>query len=284
MKRYLCIGFILFVQCWCMPVYGQSFFDKFDIKAAGKPINGKQLLAKCMDVDVVFFGELHDDSLCHVAEYQLLTQLTASNKTIALGLEMLETEDQTLLNEYQENKATYQHFEASANLWGNWDTDYKPIFNAALEKKIPIYATNVPRRYASLVAKRGFGALDSLSEQARAWICPLPIEVPYQQSSYQVMRKMMGGHQEGNDKAMDRFVAAQALKDATMAYIIVKNRPTGGILLHINGSFHSDYNQGILTFLKKLDPRTRTLTISFRRKENEDATNVELADVVIIAN
>ncbi len=252
------------------------------LSAGGKPITYAQLLARCKEADVIFFGELHDDSIGHLAEQELLEDLAALPGPLALGLEMLETEDQTVLDEYRSGFATQAQLEASANLWGNWETDYLPLVRFAVQRKLPIYATNVPRRYASLVARRGLPALDSLSEQAKLWIAPLPIMVPYQQSSYQKMRGMMAGHGMADTAATNRFVAAQAIKDATMGYIIARNRPAGGRLLHINGSFHSDYNEGILYYLRRNDPRVRTLTISYRPTGAEDAGNKALADIVVV--
>jgi hypothetical protein len=38
---------------------------------------------------------------------------------------------------------------------------------------------------------------------------------------------------------------AQASKDATMAYFSVKNFNQGDLLFHFEGSYHSNYQQGI---------------------------------------
>jgi hypothetical protein len=39
---------------------------------------------------------------------------------------------------------------------------------------------------------------------------------------------------------------AQASKDATMAYFSVKNFNQGDLLFHFEGSYHSNYQQGII--------------------------------------
>ena len=263
----------------------QPGFMKMKITAAGKPISYRDLVAKCAEADIIFFGELHDDSLCHEFEKDLLISvLTEMPPPPMLAMEMLEADHQTVLDEYLAGQITEKQWEVSANLWDNW-ADYKPLLSICKVNHVPLIATNVPRRYASLVARRGLKALDSLSGQAKAWMAPMPLQVPYGQASYRMMRDMMGGHGgEADTAATNRFVAAQAIKDATMAYFIAKNRPPGTRLLHINGSFHSDYNEGILTYLKKLDPKARTLTISFRQKGAEDAGKKGLADVVVTKN
>lgn len=285
MKEYGRVLALVFLGWWAAAPASAQVFKGLKLLAGGKPITYAQLLVKCKDSDVIFFGELHDDSLAHAAELELLHDLAQFPQPLALGLEMLETEDQTVLNEYLNAQATGAQLEASANLWENWQSDYLPLVDFARSRRIPVLATNVPRRYASLVAKRGLPALDSLSDQAQAWMAPLPLTVPYRQPSYLRMREMMGGgHGAADSAGAQRMVAAQALKDATMAYIIIRGWPAAGRLLHINGSYHSDYNEGIVTYLKKLDPRTRTLTISYRRKDAEDAAKKDLADVMVIGD
>jgi uncharacterized iron-regulated protein len=252
------------------------------ITSQGTSITYEQLLAKCQQADVIFFGELHDDIQGHHAELELLKDLAKLPQPLAIGLEMLESEDQTVLDELMRDQATFKHLEGAAVLWPNWEQDYLPLVQFAKEKKIAVWATNVPRRYAALVAKRGLPALDSLSPQAKTWMAPLPFNVPYDQASYIAMRTIMGGHGTDNNAASDRFVAAQAIKDITMAYFINKGLPKGGRLLHINGSFHSDYNEGILTYLKKFNPNLRTLTLAFRAKDADHIDKPNLADVVIV--
>jgi uncharacterized iron-regulated protein len=280
-KRGVWLVLALMVSFWgSTSLMGQTF-KNVSIKAHGKPISYGELLNRCRAAEVIFFGELHDDSLCHLLERELLAALQADKVPIAVGMEMLETEDQTVLQEYMRGQATYAQFETSASLWGNWEADYKPILDFCKANQVPLLATNVPRRYASLVARRGLQALDSLTTEAKAWMAPLPLQVPYGQASYKAMRTMMGGHGDANDEVANRFVAAQALKDATMAHSISKMRGKGSRYLHINGSFHSNYNEGILTYLKRLEPAVKTLTLSFVRAGTEDAQVTVLADVVL---
>ena len=76
------------------------------------------------------------------------------------------------------------------------------------------------------------------------------------------MLEMMGGH-GGID-----IVKAQAIKDATMAYFIQKNRTKNSVFLHINGAYHSDFKEGIYWHLKQLDSTVKCITISTVKDEN----------------
>ncbi len=51
----------------------------------------------------------------------------------------------------------------------------------AKENKIPFIATNVPRRYANVVKDNGLPYLDSLSNEAKRYLPPLPIQFTYKE-------------------------------------------------------------------------------------------------------
>ena len=65
----------------------------------------------------------------------------------------------------------------------------------------------------------------------------------------------MSGHNTEN------LSMAQAIKDATMAESIWMHLKPNTLFVHFNGSFHSDYYQGIGWYLKRERPDLRILTI-----------------------
>lgn len=69
------------------------------------------------------------------------------------------------------------------------------------------------------------------------------------------MQEMMGKHGANIAKA-------QGLKDATMAYFILKNWEKGKTFLHFNGSYHSDNYEGIIWHLKRKNPDLKIISIS----------------------
>lgn len=79
-----------------------------------------------------------------------------------------------------------------ARLWNNHKTDYKPLVDFAKNNRTPFIATNVPRRYASMVFREGFEALNSLPSNEKKWIAPLPIPYDSTLPGYVKMIEMMG--------------------------------------------------------------------------------------------
>ena len=47
------------------------------------------------------------------------------------------------------------NFREEAKLWPNYNTDYAPILEFAKKNELDFIATNIPRRYASMVARNG---------------------------------------------------------------------------------------------------------------------------------
>ncbi len=90
----------------------------------------------------------------------------------------------------------------------------------------------------------------------------------------------MGGH---SGKAMN-FVYAQAAKDATMAHFINKNLGRGTSFLHLNGAYHSNNDEGIIWYLKRLNDDLKIVTIASCEQNKIDKLeeeNYQLADFII---
>ena len=238
-----------------------QIFDK-----NGKKTSYEKLLKAGEKADVVLFGEYHDNSVVHWLQLEFTKDL-AQKKDLVLGAEMLEADNQKQLDQYLKGEINQKQLDSSARLWKNYKTDYKPLVDFAKDKKINFIATNVPRRYASLVFKKDLVALDSLSALEKSWIAPLPIEFDINLPGYKGMMSMQGGH------AGEKMPKAQAIKDATMAYFINKNRKENSIFVHYNGTYHSDNYEGINWYLRKLDADMQIVTIAM--VEQKDITKLE---------
>ena len=239
-------------------------YQIFDKK--GKKSSYEKVLKASEKTDVVLFGEIHDNSVVHWLQLEFTKDL-AQRKPLVLGAEMLEADNQKQLDQYLKGEINQKQLDSSARLWKNYKTDYKPLVDFAKDKKINFIATNVPRRYASLVFKKDLVALDSLSALEKSWIAPLPIEFDINLPGYKGMMSMQGGH------AGEKMPKAQAIKDATMAYFINKNRKENSIFVHYNGTYHSDNYEGINWYLKKLDADIQIVTIAM--VEQKDITKLE---------
>ena len=247
---------MVFISATAMKT-GMPAYNLFDKK--GKEAKYKHLVKDAAEADVVLFGELHNNPIGHWLQLELTKSLyDEKNGNIVLGAEMFEADNQLLLDEYITGLIRERNFENEAKLWDNYQTDYKPLVEFAKKRNLKFVATNIPRRYASLVHQQGFEALDSLPATARAYIAPLPVLYDPELPGYKGMLAMMGdmGH------ANDNLPKAQAIKDATMAHFILENLEPGQTLIHYNGAYHSNNFEGIYWYLKQMNPELKILTIT----------------------
>ena len=279
---FLFIGFAILISARSDKVAYRMF------NAKGKVTDYKELLKEAEKADIIFFGEMHDNPICHWLELELAKDLYKEKKErLVLGAEMFERDNQLLLNEYISKMIRKKDFEAEAKLWKNYGTDYAPIVDFAVENHIPFIATNIPRRFASLVNRKGFEGLDSINAVERGMIAPLPMKFNPELDCYKKMKEMMGPEAAGSHIS-DNIEKAQAIKDATMAHFILKNFSEGMTFLHYNGSYHSEHYQGIVWYVREYNKRTaytlNILTISCVEQKSLKAlegNNLNLADFII---
>lgn len=238
---------------------------------------------------------------------------------LALGAEMFETDQQAALDEYLNPTDTstkteimvtpmgammggdpqYDKLKKTIKLWPNFKTDYKPLVDFAKENKLPFIATNIPRKYATLVYRSGMGALDTLSEDKKQLFPTMPMPYDSNLNCYAEIFKATGGHGGQN------LPLSQAIKDATMAWKIYGNLPSvpekykgGGVFIHYNGSYHSDNHESIEWYINQeekylwsvsrfaIPPQpTKIITISTRTQTNVSALekeNLGIADFIIV--
>jgi uncharacterized iron-regulated protein len=274
MKKLLYIFPLIFLLC----VAAKSDKPAYRLfNAKGHSADYGDLLKAAKDADIILFGEVHSNPVCHWLELELTKDLYEVKKhNLVLAAEMFERDNQLLLNEYMAKLIRKKDFEAEAKLWKNYRTDYAPIVDFASEKGLKFIATNVPRRYAALVNAKGFEGLDSLNSLERALMATLPIKYNPDLPCYKKMREMM---KDSPEHAGENISKAQALKDATMAQFILKNGYDPITVLHFNGSYHSDDHDGIVYYLNEINKKTavtlKILTISTVEQDTLDDLSKE---------
>ena len=245
--------------------------------AKGKKVSYDKMIKILGEKDIVLFGEFHNNPISHWMQLEVTTALKQS-RDMVLGAEMFEQDNQDALNLYVQGKIKAKALDSMARLWKNYPTDYAPLVNFAKENNLDFAATNVPRKYAAMVSKGGFEALDTISAKEKSWIAPLPIAYDPELPGYKKMLEMMGGHSGAN------LPKAQAIKDATMAYFILQHYKQGSLFIHYNGSYHSDNYEGILWHLKNKRPELKYGTITTVSQKDVNsllAENIGRADYII---
>ncbi len=248
----------------------------------GEPVVFSEMLNASAEARVVLFGELHNNPIAHWLQLELSIGLAGlPDKNLVLGGEMFEADDQIVLDEYFQGLILERHFRTEAKLWNNYETDYRPLVELARERGFPFIATNIPRRYAALVHRRGFEALEKLSDQARSYIAPLPVPYDPDLPGYRAMLEMEGLPAHGTEN----FPKAQAIKDATMGYFIMRHLPEDGVFVHFNGAYHSNNYEGIYWYLNQYSEEPlRIVTISTVEQTEVDHLEEQhhgLADFII---
>ena len=242
----------------CAEGFSQEAFAFFTQN--GKRTSYRKLLRKSKKADIVLFGEYHNNPIAHWLEVKLTKDLLGK-RSLILGAEIFERDNQDALDGYLEGTIDQKGLDTLARLWKNYKTDYKPWVDLAKREKLPIVATNIPRKYANLVYKKGLQALDTLPSAERKWIVSLPFPYDGNLSQYEKMKKMARHNPEN-------LPMSQAIKDATMAESIETHYKKESLFLHLNGSYHSDFFQGIYWYLRKRNPNLKILTISTLSQSN----------------
>jgi uncharacterized iron-regulated protein len=252
-------------------------YQLFDEK--GKKTSYKKILKEVEGADIILFGELHNNPINHWLQYELTKDVFEQiNENMVLGAEMFEADNQNTLNEYLSGKFDYKTLKTEIKVWPNNTTDYQPLVDFALKHQLTFVATNIPRRYANLVYKLGFGALNSINDDGRKFIAPLPIAYDKELPGYKKIVEMSGGHGGEN------LPKAQAIKDATMAHFILKNWKKGQIFIHYNGTYHSNNFEGISWYLNNEKPGLKIVTIGAVEQDKIDSLaeeNIGIANFTI---
>ncbi len=256
-----------------------QFYD-----AEGNKITYEQSLEGVLEADFIFFGELHNDPVGHYFQKRMLKDLfQVKNNSFVLAMEMFEADDQLKIDEYIQGLISQKSFESEARLWNNYVTDYKPLIEFARENNIKVIASNVPRRYASALYQNGFEILQNLSEVQKDLMSPIPFPIDRNLSSYKPLDSNSPLH--GGSAQKKYLLESQALKDATMAHRIESHYEEGKTFLHINGSYHSDYKQGIVHYLSSSSVKNKSIkTISVKKEKNIhnfNPENIQIADYIL---
>lgn len=249
----------------------------------GDEVDFDEIIETSLESDLVLFGEHHTNPICHWLQLEIVKNLhTKKNGNIILGSEIFENDDQVIIDEYMDSLFSYKRFKGEMKLWGNFTTDYKPIFDFAFDNKIKFVATNIPRRYASLVASKGYDALDSLSEEAKSFIAPPPFHIDTTLKGYSDMAKMFGPDMSHKANYM---MKAQAIKDQTMAHNIMLNLEENKTFFHINGTYHNKNYEGIIWYVKQKMSEVKIASIVTVMQKNVDELeekNIGMGDFIIV--
>jgi uncharacterized iron-regulated protein len=225
-----------------------------------KVISVDDIIRNVDNADVLFFGEEHNDSTCHVLELTIFNKLALKYPgKAALSLEMFETDCQNVLNEYLAGLIREKNFITEARAWHNYK-DYRPMIELAKSAHIPVIAANAPARYVNMVNRMGLTSLQKLDDIGRSWLPLLPVDTATG-AYYDKFIEIMGGH---NSMGGMQMYQAQNLWDATMGWSIARffKKHRNYKIFQVNGGFHSEEKLGAAAQLMKYAPKVKILNIA----------------------
>jgi uncharacterized iron-regulated protein len=232
----------------------------------------ESMLADVSKADVVFLGEEHDDPGTHRLERAALEGIGRRRGKVVLAMEMFERDAQPTLNDYLAGNIGEADFLKVSRPWPKYVTDYRGMVEFAKAKGWPVIAGNVPRRLASLVGRKGLVSVDSLPPTDRAFMAA-QFECPRDKYFDRFTETMgdMSGHGQAKITPQEaaamigRFYEAQCVKDETMGEAIAAAREKypESIVVHVNGSFHSDFAMGTAERARRRLSGQRIAVVSF---------------------
>jgi hypothetical protein len=195
-------------------------------------IDFESMLSSLSNADVLFLGEQHDDPATHRLETATLEGLARRRGNIVLAMEMFERDVQPQLDSYLTGRTSEADFLATSRPWPRYATDYRPLVELARALKWPVVASDVPRRLASLVSRRGLKTvLDSISPADRAFAAH-DLECPHDDYFARFAKTMsdMPSHSGDSTKesaaektaTIERIYQAQCIKDETMGESVAR--------------------------------------------------------------
>lgn len=289
LKFLLVLAFINLLNYIAFAQITDENFRVYD--ARGNNATIQQIVEAIGKSNVVFLGENHDDAAAHFLQAEILKKTFenyAKQRRVALSLEMFERDAQIVVDEYLKDLITEKKFLDDSRPWNNYKTDYRPLVEYAKQNKLPVIAANAPRRYVNMVSRNGRDSLDQLSSEAKKWLAPLPFAAP--SAEYSAKFNALMGSAKSETSAPSKILEAQALWDATMAFSIAEytKKEKTALVVHLNGSFHTENRLGIAEQLLKLNGNAKILVVTMRYEEDfkrfDKAKHENLGDFVILTD
>jgi len=229
--------------------------------ATEHPKNIPQLAQSLKDFDVIFIGEEHSNHASHLFQMQLMTDCTVKTRANSI-LEMFNRDQQEKLNRYLDGEVGEIYLVHKTPAWSNYIASYRPLVEYAKQHFTPVIAANAASDIVRCIGREGKEYLNKLTEEERNHIAKEPFidNAAYRERYMEFLKEARKLSDEGKEKSY----LAQLSRDNTMAESIYQTAleyPDAQII-HLNGSFHSDFYLGTVSALKARAPELKTAVIA----------------------
>jgi uncharacterized iron-regulated protein len=254
----------------------------------GKPVAFPRMIQGMADSRFVYVGESHDDLTMHDIQLRIIRALYEKSPRIAIGLEMLPTETQPVLDRWSQGLLTRDEFLRESLWYVHWSLNfgfYEKIFDFAKANRIPLYGLNVPRE---IITKVRLGGLDSLNDAEKGMVPRLDLTLDDHRTlmraifgEAEIPHEMKGG--EGFDKMFEGLYRAQVAWDEVMAANAIRGAEASKArMIVLAGSGHMLYKLGInrRVYDQNHLPSTTVIAVSLEPAEKDIVVARSLADYV----
>lgn len=214
-------------------------------------IDVKVMMSELQNAPLLFAGERHTTSSHHRLQLDIIKELRAQGKSVAIGMEMFEDTSQKALDAWSAGKAPEYAVRAiyEAN-WRNipWSL-YSDIILYARDNRVPIVALNPPRSIVQKVAQQGLASLTP-AELRRL---PEGVNAPAPDSFIDLIAASYPSHGK-RGSAFRNLCEAQLLRNRVMARRIgnyLQENP-GRVMVVLAGGGHARKSGGIPEELRNL--------------------------------
>jgi uncharacterized iron-regulated protein len=238
----------------------------------GEPITMDTLIEDLSSVRIVYLGELHTIKRHHQVQKDIIRALYDKHPKIALGLEMFSENQQQEVDNWMRGKGGIDDLVKALGKdhWTNL-IDYEPILTTVRKLGIPVIALNAPDSLVKKLAKHGVEPLRGTDKDL------ISLGLDAINPIYdRILRLRLKVHRAFQEKSLDRIVAAQYLRDLTMAGNIEKffssSQGNDFLMVVIAGSGHLSYGLGIPEIV------SRRLGLAYRIMLPSESGELELSE------
>ncbi len=205
-------------------------------------ITPTQMLNNLNQARMVIIGEYHDEINHHKNQEEIMQSL-AKGKTVSVGLEFLNWNQQELFDQYQSSQINEETFLREVKWKNSYPFSfYRPLVNIALSSGGRAYGLNMPRSAVRKVLCEG---PDNVNDEVKALMPPNFTKGT--QLAFQFFKETIEEVHPLPQDFYDQFYLAQSLWDDTMAHnaITHSNPDDAHAFVVIVGGFHTYHKLGL---------------------------------------
>ena len=271
----LIVGYVALALSGCSVTSWKSSFGRhhplsgriWDVSSA-RFIDRQALVTRLARADFLLLGERHDNPDHHLLQAEMLRSLIALGRRPAVGFEMFGLDDASAIANhlaFAPNDAAGLGRAVNWNKsgWPDWAM-YQPIAETALQAKLRIIATNLPRATTRKMSGDGLAALEPSVRHELGLDRPLS-DAMFATMASDIRDSHCGYASEENVKAM---VDVQRARDAQMAQSLIAAGDADGAVL-VAGAGHVRNDYGVPVHLTAKAAGKQVVSIAFLEVDNQ---------------